>query len=1064
MAAECYLIEEVLLRPAGVSVMKIFLLLIVTCFALRPAAMAQADLSPAPAFALGQPEGVSALDPKHCDVTNKGLANCRPNLVEGYELNNPQSVAVDPSSGAVYVADTQNNRVLGWRDRDAAANGAKADIVIGQRDFYSTSFGGPGTSLQNGLNQPTAVAVAANGDLYVADAGNNRVLRFPRPFDQPEDLKIADLVIGQPNMFSRAANAGGLSASSLDLTDNRGAAYRTSLVFDGEGNLWFTDAGNNRVLRYPASRLGPDAEDGPAADLVIGQTSMEENEAPPRNADSRYEKGRLRAPSALAFDAGGRLYVADELLRVLVYEPPLVSAKNASRILGLVVVSQGQEPPPLVNERGLGVVQGNVWRPPEGVFTIGDDVFVVDTPANRIVRYPPFDEWPAETEEEPSPAAVDVIGLDSLRSETIPIHRGRAEPGADTLFEPVGVAVAPDNTVWVADSLNHRVLKFPNLTTVAGPQAAADKVLGQPGFANRTVNRIEGKEFFFVGNLGGVQLAAAGIAVDWQSDPPHLYVADPLNNRVLGFRDVRGIRNGARADLVLGQPGGYRSLVNYPTNDTLRPTQTGLFLPVGVAVDRYGNVYVADSGNGRVLRFPKPFEQPPGLQAADLVLGQPDFTSRVTDATARTMAGPWGLHFTAEGALLVSDPRHNRVLEFVPPFTSGMAASRVFGQPDFNSTAAGNALNRMNGPQGISADTSNRLYVADTKNNRILVFGDIRQAPPDPQAVVQLSGKDIKQPFDVFVSPATGKAWVANTNKAQVLRYRQFDQLLLGQTAPEFGFTAASPLALIETPFGNLLLADSLNRVVGHFRTLAATNGANFLTRIAPGMITSLFFPETPEIPLTSAQSVPLPTVLADVSVLVTWEGKTVAAPLYFVSATQINFQMPNSAPPSGTVEVTIVRPSTGQIVAYSVIAMDIASPGLFTRPPTGTGQIAALNEDNSINSAENPARKGEIVQIFATGQGFIPDAPPDGEPAPTNRLIHTPVKPRVFFNSGQPLPDADIQFSGLAPGLVGVWQINVKVPEHAIGGDNFVVVFMHDRPSGDPTRPGAVVTTIAVK
>ncbi len=1044
--------------------MRALFILTAASLAFLPAAHAQADLSPAPAFALGQPEGVSALQPKHCDIVNNGLTNCRPNLVEGDELNNPQSVAVDPSSGAIYVADTQNNRVLGWRNRDAAANGAKADIVIGQRDFYSTSFGGPGTALQNGLNQPTAVAVAANGDLYVADAGNNRILRFPRPFEQPEDLKIADLVIGQPNMFSRAANAGGLSASSLDLTDNRGAAYRTTLLFDGEGNLWFTDAGNHRVLRYPASRLGPDAEDGPAADLVLGQASMTESEAPPRNPNSRHEKGKLRLPSALAFDAGGRLYVADELLRVLVYEPPLVSAKNASRILGLVVVPQGQQPPPLINEKGLGLIQGNVWRPPEGVFAIGDDIFVVDTPANRIVRYPPFDEWPAETEDNPSPAAVDVIGLDSLQSDTIPVHRGRAEPGADTLFEPVGTAVAPDATVWVADSLNHRVLKFPNLTAVPGPQAAAEKVLGQPGFANRTVNRIEGKEFFFVGSLGGSSVAGAGIAVDWGADPPHFYVADPLNNRVLGFRDVRKIRNGVTADLVLGQPGKFRSLVNYPTNDSTRPTRTGLFLPSGVAVDKQGNVYVADSGNGRVVRFPKPFEQPPGLQEADLVLGQLDFTSRVTDATARTMAGPWGLHFTVEGALLVSDPRHNRVLEFVPPFTSGMAASRVFGQPDFNSTAPGNALNRMNGPQGISADTSDRLYVADTKNNRILVFGDIRQAPPDPMAALALGGSGIKQPFDVFVSPATGKAWVADTNKGQVLRYQQFDQLLLGNTAPEFGFTAASPLALLGTPFGNLLLADSLNRVVGHFRTLVATNGANFLTRVAPGMITSLFFPETPSIPLTAAQSVPLPKVLADVSVLVSWEGKTVEAPLYFVSPAQINFQMPNGAPASGTVEITVVRPSAGQIVAFSVVAMDVASPGLFTRPPTGNGQIAALNQDSTVNSAENPARKGEIVQIFATGQGFIPDAPPDGEPAPLDRLIHTPVKPRVFFNSSQPLPDGDVQFSGLAPGLVGVWQINVKVPEHAISGDNFVVVFLRDRPSGDPSGKNPIVTTIAVK
>jgi hypothetical protein len=113
------------------------------------------------------------------------------NLVEGRELYSPRGVAVDTSvsPSPVYVADTYNNRVLGWRDATAFVTGQTADIVIGQNDFFTTWPEGPtttphspgsGSPLQAGLTYPTGLA-ALNGDLYVVDTGNNRVLRFPKP-------------------------------------------------------------------------------------------------------------------------------------------------------------------------------------------------------------------------------------------------------------------------------------------------------------------------------------------------------------------------------------------------------------------------------------------------------------------------------------------------------------------------------------------------------------------------------------------------------------------------------------------------------------------------------------------------------------------------------------------------------------------------------------------------------------------------------------------------------------------------------------------------------------------
>ena len=128
------------------------------------------------------------------------------------------------------------------------------------------AFGQPQTRLVTGaanlvegreLNQPSDVAVdLSNKILYVADFGNNRVIRYRQPFNQPSDSILADFVIGQTSVSgtSRSPNAGGRSAKSLYFSD--GSAVSTvGMRFDSGGNLWIADPGNSRVLRFPASVL-----------------------------------------------------------------------------------------------------------------------------------------------------------------------------------------------------------------------------------------------------------------------------------------------------------------------------------------------------------------------------------------------------------------------------------------------------------------------------------------------------------------------------------------------------------------------------------------------------------------------------------------------------------------------------------------------------------------------------------------------------------------------------------------------------------------------------------------
>jgi uncharacterized protein (TIGR03437 family) len=96
------------------------------------------------------------------------------------------------------------------------------------------------------------------------------------------------------------------------------------------------------------------------------------------------------------------------------------------------------------------------------------------------------------------------------------------------------------------------------------------------------------------------------------------------------------------------------------------------------------------------------------------------------------------------------------------------------------------------------------------------------------------------------------------------------------------------------------------------------------------------------------------------------------------------------------------------------------------------------LNQDGSLNNGANPAKAGSVVTLYGTGQGAINGMPPDGMGA--QGIVATPETPQVFINSGF-VPPGDVQFSGLAPGIAGLWQINVQVPSDAPPAD--VVVFL---------------------
>ncbi|SPF46449.1 conserved exported hypothetical protein [Candidatus Sulfopaludibacter sp. SbA4] len=1035
-------------------------------WAARCFAQAPVPINPTPSRIVGHPKSEQ----------NGQLASYNPNLVEGRELWSPQGVALDTSvtPPILYVSDGNNNRVLAWKNATDFRTGLPADLVIGQQDLFHTDAQGPGIGLQTGLYGPSGLAVF-KGDLYVADTNNNRILRYPQPFANAGN-EFPDLYIGQPSLNSRSANyLGQVDRQGINL-----AGVGSSLAFDSAGNLWITDPGNRRVLRFKATDIA--GTGGPlTADLEIGQPLGFTDVRPALKAPDLLTGNVFAAPLALGFDPSGRLFVCDsdgnQFNRVLVFPGPFTSnAPTAARIMG--VFGPGQTPTQDQQSKTVMLLPSGLFFIPGASGKVG----VLDAGYNRILLFDSYDKWPDQATSY-SPQATGFVGQLTFNGSHPNGGLGFVPPAtSSTLYLPAG-AFFSGTELYVADSGNNRVIGLP---FQGGNFSPANGLWGQDTFSMMQANLIEGREFYFANVTQSGTNADAGIALDTSGDTPHLYVSDPFNHRVLGFKDFRKLTPGSAADIVIGQADFNSGLCN-ATGDPNHPTQSSLCHPTGVLVDSNGNLYVADTGNGRVLRFPAPFAHK-GSEQADLVLGQHNFTSTITDPTPSTMARPYGLAFAGNIGLLVSDVGHNRMLffpftanaTFNPPADNGMAATKVFGQPDFTSSGSGNTDANMNGPHHIAADTDTRPYVTDSGNNRVLIFDSVLNNPTSgAHASLILPG--LSNPQGIYVNAATGEVWITDTNSSSALvrKYPKFQTLQFTPASTGVVQAANSPLAVAQDQYGDVIVADSSNRVGFYFPGLQGINGVNFLpTRsLAPGVLASIcasgsscnggaaYFGANTALNSDLPNPYPLPATLGDVQVL--FNGQP--APLYYVSPTQINFVVPNLAPTSGTADVVVVQASTGRVYAAGPVAMNTVSPAIFAAFTGTQRQAAVINQDNSINTTTNAAARGSVITIYATGQGYLPNAPPDGSAPPS--LVQTPSKPTVFLNACDVDDSActqesgeHIMFSGLSPQFPGVWQINVKIPQNTgIGPQIIIAVIVNSVSSFDAATAGWS-TTIAVK
>jgi DNA-binding beta-propeller fold protein YncE/predicted esterase len=285
-----------------------------------------------------------------------GQANFTSNLpgTTSSALNSPSGVAVDPTTGKLFVVDRYNNRVLRWSSSAKMTNGSAAEAVLGQPDFNTVSSG----TVSSKFNDPLRAFVDSAGRLWVSDYLNNRVLRFDNASFSANGPS-ADAVLGQPDFTTIS---GSTTANKM-----KGPV---GVFVDRTGRLWVTDRLNHRLLRFDNASS---KTNGAAADGVLGQSDFV-------TGTSGLSAAKMNRPMGVFADASDHLWVCeDDNNRVSRFDS--ASSKpngaNADGVLG--------QPDFTTNLRSLsrnGV--GNV----RGVY--GDAtgrLYLVDESSNRILVF-----------------------------------------------------------------------------------------------------------------------------------------------------------------------------------------------------------------------------------------------------------------------------------------------------------------------------------------------------------------------------------------------------------------------------------------------------------------------------------------------------------------------------------------------------------------------------------------------------------------------------------------------------------------------------------------------------
>jgi uncharacterized protein (TIGR03437 family) len=206
----------------------------------------------------------------------------------------------------------------------------------------------------------------------------------------------------------------------------------------------------------------------------------------------------------------------------------------------------------------------------------------------------------------------------------------------------------------------------------------------------------------------------------------------------------------------------------------------------------------------------------------------------------------------------------------------------------------------------------------------------------------------------------------------------------------------------------------------------AVVNAGSYSAPVAPGGIVSLFGNFLVTVP-EEAKTLPIPNTLGGLSLQ--FSGVPLA-PLFFAGPTQTNAQVPWEL--AGQTQTSVTAIFNGQSSSPQTVNLAAYAPGIFAINGSGAGQGAILDSNYQLVDSTHPATAGStVLQIFCTGLGPVTNQPATGAASPGSALAWTTTKATVTIGGVA----ADVSFSGLTPGFVGLYQVNALVPPGSAKG-----------------------------
>ena len=670
------------------------------------------------------------------------------NFPSAYCNTTPEGIAFD-AFGNLWAVDNYRPAILMYPPQNQF-NGQPATFIIGQTNLNvnGSNYG----ITQSAMEYPKLIAFDKNNNLWVYDSTRNGIIGFQYPFGSGGILN-ASWVIGQTSFTTSAT---GVSANLFNTAIN-------GIVFDNQNNLWVADTGNHRVVGFSASKI---YSINPSASWVIGQPSFTSNANQTLSAQSLYQ------PYSVAIDKNGYLWVSDvnylEGNRILGYKNPQGIMPSADYVIGQpnfttsnYAVAQNEFSGNMTTGMAFDN-SGNLW--------VYDYYRILGfASANLYGNNQPNASWlmfqTSYTAELTSTLSqgytiqYDMAGF--FYQTAVPneeIVTALPNPYQIDYSQPLYLAFNSKNDMWISDTHNYRLVQYKNsdITSNAYPYNC-NAVLGQsqfyiqgqsgstqydlsnandiafdknnniwcadfsgmvkgfqyPNYSQQVMqNWAIGGSFTTAGGLTQSGMGIQNKAVSFDNFG-NMFTTDNYYNRILGFSagSLYG-NNQPNAFVVIGQPNFTTgSITGTTTQSTLNIYNTSAYQLAGkVAFDSNNNMYVADTLNSRIMIFLYGSGFTNGMNAS-IVLGQTSFTTLTSGSTSSELFYPAGILIDKAGNLWVFDAGNSRVQKFVPPFTTGMAASISITGFGTDATFG-----------GMVFDLLGNLLVSDCTNNRILGF------------------------------------------------------------------------------------------------------------------------------------------------------------------------------------------------------------------------------------------------------------------------------------------------------------------------------------------------------